>query len=155
MKISERLAMISRGERPPLRVPGGKLGAAVLEEALALIEDAKMLEEAGAVALLREAVPLEVASVITESTELPVIGICSGSHCDGQVLVMHDMLGFGVGHPPRSVKQYAQLHGVLVEAFRAYAKDVTEGSFPAAQNSVAMDPAELAELQRALRSRGT
>ena len=124
-------------------------------EALALVEDAKMLEEAGAVALLLEAVPLEVASVITESTELPVIGICSGSHCDGQVLVMHDMLGFGVGHPPRSVKQYAQLHGVLVEAFRAYAKDVTEGSFPAAQNSVAMDPAELAELQRALRSRGT
>ena len=124
-------------------------------EALALVEDAKMLEKAGAVALLLEAVPLEVAAMITESTKLPVIGICSGPHCDGQVLVMHDMLGFGVGHPPRSVKPYAQLHDVLVEAFRAYAKDVTEGTFPTPENSVAMDPTELAELQRAHRPRNT
>lgn len=118
-----------------------------------IIEDAKMMEGAGAVALLLEAVPAEVATVITESTDLPVIGICSGPHCDGQVVVMHDMLGYGGGHPPRSVKQYARLHDVLVEAFRSFAKDVSEGSFPAAENSIAMDPAELAELKRILDSR--
>jgi len=94
-----------------------------------------------------------VATVITESTDLPVIGICSGPHCDGQVVVMHDMLGYGGGHPPRSVKQYARLHDVLVEAFRSFAKDVSEGSFPATENSIAMDPAELAELKRILDSR--
>ena len=72
-------------------------------QALRIIEDAKMMEGAGAVALLLEAVPSEVATMITESTDLPVIGICSGLHCDGQVVVMHDMLGYGGGHPPRSV----------------------------------------------------
>ena len=121
-------------------------------QALRIIEDAKMMEGAGAVALLLEAVPLEVAAVITESTELPVIGICSGPHCDGQVVVMHDMLGYGGGHPPRSVKQYARLHDQLVEAFRSFAQDVSEGAFPTAENSIAMDPTELAELKRALES---
>jgi 3-methyl-2-oxobutanoate hydroxymethyltransferase len=121
-------------------------------QALRIIEDAKMMEGAGAVALLLEAVPLEVAAVITESTELPVIGICSGPHCDGQVVVMHDMLGYGGGHPPRSVKQYARLHHQLVEAFRSFAQEVSEGAFPTAENSIAMDPTELAELKRALES---
>lgn len=124
-------------------------------EAHRIIEDAKMMEGAGAVALLLEAVPSEVATMITESTDLPVIGICSGPHCDGQVVVMHDMLGYGGGHPPRSVKQYARLHDQLVEAFRSFAKDVSEGSFPAAENSIAMDPAELAELKRILESRSS
>ena len=119
-------------------------------DALQIIEDAKMMEEAGAIALLLEAVPSEVAAVITESTELPVIGIVSGPHCDGQVVVLHDMLGYGGGHPPRSVKQYATLHDVLVGAFRAFAKDVSEGEFPTDQHSVAMDPAEHDELRRIL-----
>ena len=85
------------------RVQGRKADAA-----LRIIEDAKVMEEAGAVALLLEAVPTEVARVITENTELPVIGIVSGPYCDGQVLVMHDMLGYSAGHPPSSVKQYAK-----------------------------------------------
>ena len=122
-------------------------------EAMLLIEDAKMMEEAGAVALLLEAVPREVAAHITEATELPVIGIVSGPDCDGQVVVLHDMVGYGGGHPPRSVKQYAQLYGLLVEAFRSYARDVTEGAFPTADNSVAMDPTELAELHKILATR--
>ena len=65
------------------------------------------------------------------------------------------MLGYGGGHPPRSVKQYARLHDQLVEAFRSFAKDVSEGSFPAAENGIAMDPAELAELKRILESRSS
>jgi 3-methyl-2-oxobutanoate hydroxymethyltransferase len=121
-------------------------------EALRIIEDAKMMEEAGAIALLLEAVPTEVAATITQSTDLPVIGICSGPFCDGQVVVMHDMLGYGGGHPPRSVKQYAQLHDPLVEAFRAFSREVKEGLFPTNENSIAMDPAAYAELKRLLDS---
>jgi len=130
------------------RVQGRKADAA-----LQIIEDAKMMEDAGAVALLLEAVPTEVARVVAERTELPVIGIVSGPSCDGQVLVMHDMLGYSAGHPPRSVKQYATLHDTIVGAFRAYVGDVGDGSFPAADNSIAMDPAELESLEKALANR--
>lgn len=122
-------------------------------DALALIEDAKMMEEAGAIALLLEAVPSEVAAIIAESTTLPVIGIVAGPHCDGQVVVLHDMLGYGAGHPPRSVKQYAHLHDVLVGAFRSYAQEVKDGAFPAAEHSVAMEPAAYEELRSRLSSR--
>ena len=132
---------------------GYKVQGKTVADALKLIDDAKMMEEAGAIALLLEAVPAEVAAVITESTKLPVIGIVAGPHVDGQVVVLHDMLGYGGGHPPRSVKQYARLHDPLVAAFRAFAQDVIEGAFPAAENSVAMDPTEHEELRRTLASR--
>ena len=122
-------------------------------DALRLIEDAKMMEEAGAIALLLEAVPMEVARIITEATDLPVIGCVSGPFCDGQVVVLHDMLGYGGGHPPRSVKQYARLYEQLVEAFRAYAVDVAEGRFPTPDNSIGMNPTELAKLQSILQER--
>ena len=131
-------------------IGGYKVQGKTATDARRLIEDAKMMEGAGAIALLLEAVPTEVAAIITESTELPVIGIVSGPHCDGQVVVLHDMLGYGGGHPPRSVKQYAKLHDVLVGAFRAFAQDVSEGAFPTDQHSVAMDPSECQELRRAM-----
>jgi 3-methyl-2-oxobutanoate hydroxymethyltransferase len=137
------------------RLGGYRIQGKHAREAQRIIEDAKMMEGAGAVALLLEAVPTEVAEIITQSTDLPVIGICSGPHCDGQVVVMHDMLGFGGGHPPRSVKHYARMHDQLVEAFRSFAQDVSEGSFPTTENSVAMDPTELSELKRVLGSRSS
>jgi 3-methyl-2-oxobutanoate hydroxymethyltransferase len=120
-------------------------------DAVRIVEDAKMMEEAGAVALLLEAVPMELAAEITKAADVPVIGCVSGPLCDGQVVVLHDMLGYGVGHPPRSVKAYAQLHDQLLGAFRAYAEDVAEGAFPVAQESASMDPAQLEELRRTLR----
>ena len=120
-------------------------------EALRLIEDAKMMEDAGAIALLLEAVPMELAGIITESTDLPVIGCVSGPFCDGQVVVLHDMLGYGGGHPPRSVKQYARLYDQLISAFRAYATDVAEGKFPTTDKSVGMDSTELTKLRGVLR----
>ncbi len=129
---------------------GYKIQGKLAADALRLIEDAKMMEQAGAIALLLEAVPAEVAAVITESTELPVIGIVSGPSCDGQVVVFHDMIGYGGGHPPRSVKPYARLHDVLVDAFRTYAREVSEGMFPTTENSVAMDPQQLSQLRAAL-----
>ena len=124
-------------------------------DALRLIEDAKMMEEAGAIALLLEAVPMEVARIITEATDLPVIGCVSGPFCDGQVVVLHDMLGYGGGHPPRSVRQYARLYEQLVEAFRAYAADVAEGRFPTPDISIGMNPTQLAKLQSILQERSS
>jgi 3-methyl-2-oxobutanoate hydroxymethyltransferase len=134
-------------------VGGYKVQGKSAREASKIIADAKMMEQAGAVALLLEAVPSEVAQIIAESTELPVIGIVAGPHCDGQVLVMHDMLGYGGGHPPRSVKQYARLHDVMVGAFRAYAADVAAGEFPARDHGVSLEPAELEELRQMLSAR--
>ncbi len=136
-------------------VGGYKVQGKTAVDAIGLIEDAKMMEGAGAIALLLEAVPTEVAQIITESTSLPVIGIVSGPHVDGQVLVMHDMLGYGGGHPPKSVKQYAELYGQLVGAFRSYAAEVRSEAFPAAENSIAMDTTEVAELRRILSARGS
>ncbi len=118
------------------------------EAAAQLIEDAVLMQEAGAVGLLLEAVPNEVAQIITERSALPVIGCVAGPHCDGTVVVMHDMLGYGGGHPPRSVKQYANLNSLLTEAFRAYADDVRAECFPTEQNGITMPPKELEKLRR-------
>lgn len=116
-------------------------------DARLILEDVRMMEDAGAVAFLLEAVPKEVAAMVCESTELPVIGCVSGPQCDGQVVVLHDMLGYSAGHPPRSIKQYLRLHEELVKAFRAYARDVSEGAFPIEERSVSMDPSELRSLR--------
>jgi 3-methyl-2-oxobutanoate hydroxymethyltransferase len=132
------------------RIGGYKVQGKRAAAALRIIEDAQMMEEAGAIALLLEAVPIEVAAAITDSTELPVIGCASGPFCDGQVVVLHDMLGYGGGHPPRSVRPYAQIHDVMVSAFRAYSDDVSNGSFPIAENGVSMEPGEWEELRRML-----
>ena len=161
VKTVERMAaasipvMAHLGLRPQsIQSMGGyRIQGKQAEDALRIVEDAQMMEEAGAVALLLEAVPAEVARIVTESTEMPVIGIVAGPHCDGQVVVLHDMLGYGGGHPPRSVKLYAHLHDELVGAFRAYASDIVEGTFPSTKQSVAMDPDQWEELQRALKKK--
>jgi len=113
------------------------------DQAKSLIEDAKTMERCGAVALLLEAVPNEVARIITEGTDLPVIGCVAGPSCDGTVVVMHDMLGWGAGHPPRGVKRYADMNAVLTTAFAAYADDVRNGRFPDAAHGIAMPDDEL------------
>ncbi len=152
MAVATLPVMAHLGLRPQWiqRIGGYRVQGKRASDALRIIEDAKMMEDAGAIALLLEAVPVEVAARITESTELTVIGCVSGPCCDGQVVVLHDMLGYGGGHPPRSVKQYLRLHDELVEAFKAYAKDVDEGSFPVAGESVAMESGQLEELRQAL-----
>jgi 3-methyl-2-oxobutanoate hydroxymethyltransferase len=120
------------------------------ETALEIVEDARILQDAGAVVLLLEAVPADVARVITEGTTLPVIGCVAGPHCDGTVVVMHDMLGYEAGHPPRSIKQYANLHAVLSDAFGRYADDVRNGRFPSEENAIGMDSDELSKLHSLL-----
>lgn len=132
---------------------GYRVQGRLADDALRLVEDAKMMEGAGAVALLLEAVPTELGRIISESTSLPVIGCVSGPECDGQVVVMHDILGYQAGHRPASVRQYAQLHGHLLDAFCAYIKDVAAGDFPLADKSAKMDPEQLQKLRKTLDGR--
>ncbi len=134
-------------------IGGYKVQGKQAADALRIIEDAKMMEDAGAVALLLEAVPKEVAATVAQSTSLPVIGCVSGPYCDGQVVVLHDMLGYGVGHPPRSVKQYLRLHDDLVNAFKMYATEVKEGKFPSPNESIGMEQTQFEQLRRALEAR--
>jgi 3-methyl-2-oxobutanoate hydroxymethyltransferase len=114
--------------------------------AAGLIRSARQMEAAGASALLLEAVASEVAARIAGETELPVIGCVAGPGCDGTVVVLHDMLAWGGGHPPRAVKQYADLGTVLGRAFTAYVEDIHAGRFPAAEHSITMHPGELEKL---------
>ncbi len=125
----------------------GKTAAAALQ----LIEDAKIMQDAGAGLLLLEAVPMEVARIITRRTELPVIGCVAGPYCDGTVVVLHDMLGYQAGHPPKSVKIYADMHEVLTTAFAAYRSDIRKGEFPTAAHSIRMKDEELDQLERRLK----
>jgi 3-methyl-2-oxobutanoate hydroxymethyltransferase len=120
------------------------------EDALRLIEDARIMEEAGAVALLLEAVTNEVAAEVTTRTELPVIGCVSGPHCDGQVLVLHDVLGFTTDHRPKAVKCFADLHHTVLGALSRYAAEIVEERYPTESQGSTMPPAEREKLQRRL-----
>jgi 3-methyl-2-oxobutanoate hydroxymethyltransferase len=105
------------------------------DAASAILEDARAVAEAGAFSVVLEMVPGEVAKQVTHELEIPTVGIGAGPDCDAQVLVWQDMAGLRTGHLPRFVKRYADLHGVLSEAVRAYANDVRDGSFPAAEHT--------------------
>jgi len=109
-----------------------------------LIDDAKALEDAGAFAVVLEVVPREIARLITESISIPSIGIGAGSHCDIQVLVLHDMLGLSFGKQARFVRPYANLRDVITDAVSRYADDVRNGTYPSEAESYAL-PAETAE----------
>ncbi|MCW2752580.1 MAG: panB [Aeromicrobium sp.] len=100
-----------------------------------LIAEARALEEAGAFAVVMEMVPAPVAAEVTKALHIPTIGIGAGIDCDAQVLVWTDMMGLNTGKAPRFVKRYADLHGIMLEAAKAYATDVADGSFPAAEHS--------------------
>jgi 3-methyl-2-oxobutanoate hydroxymethyltransferase len=105
------------------------------ESAQQLLSDAKALESAGAFSLVMEMVPGDVAAEITKALTIPTIGIGAGVHCDAQVLVWQDMAGLRTGRMPRFVKQYADLHGVLLQAARDYAADVAAGTFPTEEHT--------------------
>ena len=100
------------------------------EEANKLIEDAKLLEELGCFAIVLEKIPADLAKRVAEELTIPVIGIGAGGGCDGQVLVMHDMLGINQGFSPRFLRRYADLAGVMTDAVSRYIEDVKSGDFP-------------------------
>lgn len=99
-------------------------------EANKLIEDAKMLEEIGCFGLVLEKIPADLARRVSERLTIPVIGIGAGGGCDGQVLVMHDMLGINKGFSPRFLRRYADLATVINDAVAHYIDDVKTGDFP-------------------------
>ena len=105
------------------------------EAARRTLEDALALQEAGCFAIVMEMVPAPLAKEITEALVIPTVGIGAGPHCDAQVLVWQDMAGLRGGRAPRFVKKYANLREDLGNAAKAYAADVADGSFPAAEHS--------------------
>lgn len=99
-------------------------------EADKLKRDAIMLQEAGCFAIVLEKIPANLAKEVTESLTIPTIGIGAGGHCDGQVLVMHDLLGINTEFKPRFLRQYLNMHQQITGAVQAYIKDVKSGDFP-------------------------
>ena len=114
---------------------GFKVQGRQTEAALQLVSDAKALQHAGCFAIVIEGVPDEVAAMITDAVDLPTIGIGAGPRCDGQVLVMHDLLGIEDRMAPKFVRRYADVKKVSVDAVTAYAADVRTGAFPNAEES--------------------
>ncbi|MDE6297082.1 MAG: 3-methyl-2-oxobutanoate hydroxymethyltransferase [Muribaculaceae bacterium] len=100
------------------------------EEARKLIDDARLLEELGCFAIVLEKIPADLARRVAEELTIPVIGIGAGGGCDGQVLVMHDMLGINQGFSPRFLRRYADVASVMTDAVSRYIKDVKSGDFP-------------------------
>src|SRR5688572_3436458 len=100
-----------------------------------ILDDAQAIQEAGAFAVVMEMVPGDVAGQVTKELAIPTIGIGAGPDCDGQVLVWQDAFGLRTGRMAKFVKQYADVHGVLLEAARAYADDVRGGTFPGPEHT--------------------
>lgn len=126
---------------------GFKVQGKSAEAAQKLLDDARALEQAGAFAIVLECVPEALAAKVTESLKTAAtIGIGAGKYCDGQVLVCNDLLGYTDGFCPKFVKHYADLHGEMVSAFKAYAADVKARSFPAAEHTFKIDDEVLEKL---------
>jgi 3-methyl-2-oxobutanoate hydroxymethyltransferase len=111
-----------------------------------LLEDARLLQDAGCFSLVLEAVPGQLAQLLSQRLEIPTIGIGAGVSCDGQVLVTHDLLGLFDRFTPKFVRRYTNLHAEMGAAFRAYREDVEHAAFPGPEHTVEMDPAEWAAL---------
>jgi 3-methyl-2-oxobutanoate hydroxymethyltransferase len=105
------------------------------ETAKILIEDAKMLEEAGAFAIVLELVPRQIAEIITKELTISTVGIGAGLECDIQVLVLHDLVGLSFGRLPRFVRQYANIREVMSDAITNWMEDVKNGNYPSEQES--------------------
>lgn len=112
------------------------------EAALELVADAKALAHAGCFAIVLEGMPAAVGQMITDAIDVPTIGIGAGGHCDGQVLVFHDVLGLETRMLPRFVRRYATLHDDGVDALTRFAADVRSGAFPNPDECYEMNPEE-------------
>jgi len=132
---------------------GFKTQGKTAEKARLLVEGALELEDAGAFAVVLEAVPVPVAAEITRRLSVPTIGIGAGRGCDGQVLVYHDLLGLTEGHLPRFVKRYASLSREIRDALEAYVHEVRAGTFPEDQHTYEMAEDELARFEEELGQR--
>lgn len=114
---------------------GMKVQAKTAEEQDLLLNDGKRFEDAGAFSLVLECVPTSIATTMTERLSIPTIGIGAGPHVDGQVLVLHDLLGFNPNFKPKFLRQYLNGHELFSKAFEQYHQDVTSGEFPQPKES--------------------
>jgi 3-methyl-2-oxobutanoate hydroxymethyltransferase len=119
---------------------GYRVQARGREAADALLEDAIALERAGCFALVLEGIPSELGAEVTRALRIPTIGIGAGPDCDGQVLVLHDLIGLTFGKPARFVRRYADVAGTVREALRAFGDDVRAGRYPNAAESYPASP---------------
>jgi 3-methyl-2-oxobutanoate hydroxymethyltransferase len=126
---------------------GYKVQGKTKDSALKLIDDAKELEEAGVFSIALEMVSHEVAEIISETVNVPTIGIGSGMGCDGQVLVVQDLLGMYDKLKPKFVKRYMNLSEDIVKSVENYKKDIESGTFPGKENWFSMDSEELKKLR--------
>jgi 3-methyl-2-oxobutanoate hydroxymethyltransferase len=129
------------------KMGGYRVQGRTADAAKRLIEDAAMLEEAGAFAIVLELVPREVAAMITENLKISTIGIGAGPDCDIQVLVLHDLVGMTFGRQPRFVRQYASVRDVMTNAIQSWTKDVKDGAYPNDKESYGLTDETKKELE--------
>ncbi len=145
-EVLEHIRAMTRAEIPVMahigltpqsihRMGGYKVQGKTEEARKRLIEEALAVEEAGAFALILEAIPMELAETITEKLTIPTIGIGAGPHCDGQVLVIHDLLGMFERFVPKFAKRYASLKDDALKAVKSYIDEVERGDFPSEEQS--------------------
>lgn len=129
------------------KMGGYRVQGRTADQAKRLLNDAKLLEEAGAFAIVLELVPRELAAMITRELEISTIGIGAGADCDIQVLVLHDLMGMTFGRQPRFVRKYADLRQVMTDAIHAWTGDVRSGAYPNEDESYGLTAETLAELE--------
>jgi 3-methyl-2-oxobutanoate hydroxymethyltransferase len=120
------------------KLGGYRVQGKTVDAARALVEDAEALEAAGAFAIVLEAVPAEIARLVTRRVSIPTIGIGAGVHCDGQILVYTDLVGLSFGHTPKFVRRYAEVGATIADAVGRYAADVRSRAFPTEAESYAV-----------------
>jgi 3-methyl-2-oxobutanoate hydroxymethyltransferase len=123
------------------------------ERARAVLDEALELQEAGCFAIVFEAIPADVTDVIMGQMDIPVIGIGAGASTDGQVLVLHDLLGIHGGFQPKFVKRYADVKGEMLRGMQAYAEEVRTRQFPGPEHTYGIAPEELQRLKHQLKER--
>ncbi|HZP34151.1 MAG TPA: 3-methyl-2-oxobutanoate hydroxymethyltransferase [Candidatus Acidoferrales bacterium] len=114
---------------------GFRVQGKTVDAAEQILRDARAVEAAGAFSVVLESIPREIAGRITSELRIPTIGIGAGPECDGQILVLHDMIGLSLGHTPKFTRRYANVGESISQAASAYAQDVREGRFPADEES--------------------
>lgn len=127
---------------------GFKAQGKTVEAGQRLLNDARMLEEAGTFAIVLESIPAQLSALITAKVTIPTIGIGAGAGCDGQVQVISDLLGIYADFVPRHAKQYANLAETIRQAVKEYMAEVKSGAFPTSKQSYAIDESTIAELTR-------
>ncbi|HEY9592838.1 MAG TPA: 3-methyl-2-oxobutanoate hydroxymethyltransferase, partial [Spirochaetia bacterium] len=130
---------------------GFKVQGKSIDAAKKVVDDALAIEDAGAFAIVLEAIPRQLAALISEKLKIITIGIGGGVDCDGQVLVLHDMVGMFKRFTPKFVKVYADVYSLQLKAVKEFISDVQEKKFPAEEHTFTMKDDALAELRKALK----